>query len=328
MQLSGFLPPDNSFVKFQKLRSMNSGVKFLILLAVSLTAFSCVSKKQFMALQTELDVANKDLGKCGESLNEYMNRLSACEQDKTRLNGEIRNLQSSLQIREEQMADLRAQLTDVKAQRDKQLNQVEGLTTLSQSASDNIKETLSQLEKKDKYIQLLQAAKTRADSINLALAVNLKGVLSKGIEDEDVEVKVDKTVVFVNLSDKMLYQSGSYKLTARANEVLGKIAQIIKSRPELEVMVEGYTDNVPIKNSCIDDNWDLSVKRSTSVVRALQKDHGVDPNRLIAAGRGEYNTLASNDTAEGRATNRRTRIIILPKLDQFYDLLNPNLAPK
>ncbi|MCO6487279.1 MAG: OmpA family protein [Phaeodactylibacter sp.] len=307
---------------------MNAVVKLLILSMASLTAFSCVSKKQYMALQTELDVANKDLGKCGESLNEYMNRLSACESDKARLNGEIRNLQSSLQLREEQMGDLRAQLADVKAQRDKQLNQVEGLTTLSQSASDNIKETLSQLEKKDKYIQLLQAAKTRADSINLALAVNLKGVLSKGIEDEDVEVKVDKTVVFVNLSDKMLYQSGSYKLTTRANEVLGKIAQIIKSRPELEVMVEGYTDNVPIKNSCIDDNWDLSVKRSTSVVRALQKEHGVDPNRLIAAGRGEYNTLASNDTAEGRATNRRTRIIILPKLDQFYDLLNPNLAPK
>lgn len=307
---------------------MNSVVKIFILLLAAFSTFSCVSKKQFMALQTELEVANKDLGKCGESLNEYMNRLSACEQDKVKLNGEIRSLQNSLQLREEQMADLRGQLADVKAQRDKQLTQVEGLTTLSQSASENIKETLSQLEKKDKYIHLLQAAKTRADSINLALAVNLKSVLSQGIEDEDVEVKVDKTVVFVNLSDKMLYQSGSFKLTARANEVLGKIAQIIQSRPDLEVMVEGYTDNVPIKNSCIDDNWDLSVKRATSVVRALQVAHKVDPNRLIAAGRGEYNTLAGNDTAEGRAINRRTRIIILPKLDQFYDLLNPNNVPK
>ena len=314
--------------KIKKLTSMNLGLRFFIFLLVSLTAFSCVSKKQFVSLQTELDAANKDLGKCGESLNDYMNRLSACEQDKARLNGDIRNLQNSLQLRAEQMEDLKTQLADVKAQRDKQLNQVEGLTTLSQSASDNIKETLSQLERKDKYIHLLQAAKTRADSINLALAVNLKGVLSQGIEDKDVEVKVDKTVVFVNLSDKMLYQSGSFKLTPRANEVLGKIAQIIQSRPELEVMVEGYTDNVPIKNSCIDDNWDLSVKRATSVVRALQQNHGVDPNRLIAAGRGEYNTLATNSTAEGRSTNRRTRIIILPKLDQFYDLLNPNLAPK
>lgn len=183
-------------------------------------------------------------------------------------------------------------------------------------------------KKKDKYIQLLQAAKTKADSINLALAVNLKGVLSEGLDDKDVEVKVDKTVVFVNLSDKMLFQSGSSNLTPRASEVLGKIAKIVESRPELEVMVEGYTDNVPIKNACMDDNWDLSVKRATSVVRVLQKNFNVNPNRLIAAGRGEYNTLASNSTDAGRSTNRRTRIIILPKLDQFYDLLNPNLAPK
>ena len=109
--------------------------------------------------------------------------------------------------------------------------------------------------------------------------------------------------------------------------MLGKIAQIIQSRPDLEVMVEGYTDNVPIKNACVDDNWDLSVKRATSVVRLLQNTFKVDPNRLIAAGRGEYNTLASNTSDAGRATNRRTRIIILPKLDQFYDLLNPNNVP-
>jgi chemotaxis protein MotB len=208
-----------------------------------------------------------------------------------------------------------------------QLNQVEGLTELSQSATANIKETLAQLERKDKYIHLLQAAKSRADSINLALAVNLKGALKEGIEDKDVEVKVDKTVVFVNLSDKMLYKSGSFQLTDKANVVLEKIARIVESRPELEVMVEGYTDNVPIKTACIDDNWDLSVKRATSVVRALQDKFGVDPNRLIAAGRGEWNTLATNETAEGRSINRRTRIIILPKLNQFYDLLDPKKVP-
>ncbi|MCB0622827.1 MAG: OmpA family protein, partial [Saprospiraceae bacterium] len=214
-----------------------------------------------------------------------------------------------------------------RAQRDKQLSQVGDLTVLSQSASENIKETLSQLQQKDKYIHLLQNARSKADSINLALAVNLKSVLKDGIEDQDVEVQVDKTVVFINLSDKMLYKSGSAEITPRAKEVLGKIAQIVQSRPDLEVMVEGYTDNVPIKNDCMKDNWDLSVKRATSVVRVLQKDYNVDPNRLIAAGRGEYNTLATNDTAEGRATNRRTRIIILPKLNQFYDLLNPNNVP-
>ncbi|MCB9274695.1 MAG: OmpA family protein [Lewinellaceae bacterium] len=307
---------------------MRPTVKFILFLAVALAASSCVSKKQYAALQTELDVANKDLGKCGESLNDYMNRLTSCENDKERLRAELRASQNTEQMRQEQIKDLRDQLADAKTQRDKQLSRVEDLTNLSQSASDNIRETLSQLEKKDKYIHMLQAAKTRADSINLALAVNLKGVLSEGIEDKDVEVKVDKTVVFVNLSDKMLYQSGSSKLTPRALEVLGKIAKIVESRPDLEVMVEGYTDNVPIKNSCIDDNWDLSVKRATSVVRSLQKDFKIDPNRLIAAGRGEYNTLADNSTAEGRAINRRTRIIILPKLDQFYDLLNPNIAPK
>lgn len=307
---------------------MRTTLKLCFLLFIGLSLFSCVTKKKYLSLQTQLDTANKDLGKCGESLNDYLNRLSACEQEKEKLKGDIRTAQNALQLREEQIVDLREQIADIKSLRDKQVTQVGDLTVLSQSANENIRETLSQLEKKDKYIQLLQAAKTKADSINLALAVNLKGVLSEGLDDKDVEVKVDKTVVFVNLSDKMLFQSGSSNLTPRASEVLGKIAKIVESRPELEVMVEGYTDNVPIKNACMDDNWDLSVKRATSVVRVLQKNFNVNPNRLIAAGRGEYNTLASNSTDTGRSTNRRTRIIILPKLDQFYDLLNPNLAPK
>ena len=306
---------------------MKLTIKLFIILLVGASAVSCVSKKQYLSLQAELDAANQDLGKCGESLHEYMARLSSCEQDKARLEAQIQKNQQALNLRQEQMQDLRDQLADCRTQRDRQLTQVGDLTVLSQSASENIRETLAQLEQRDKYIRLLQAAKSKADSINLALAVNLTRVLKDGIEDEDIEVKVDKTVVFINISDKMLFQSGSFRLTPRANEVLGKIAQIIQSRPELEVMIEGYTDNVPIKNNCIDDNWDLSVKRATSVVRALQTTHKVDPNRLIAAGRGEYNALASNATAEGRATNRRTRIIILPKLDQFYDLLNPNSIP-
>ncbi len=298
-----------------------------LLLIMVVLAASCVSKKEYMALQSELEVANKDVARLGESLNDYMKRLSDCNREKSDLKARLQAAESNLMLREEQVGDLKDLVADLRQQRDAQLNQVDDLTTLSQSASENIKETLSQLQTKDKYIQMLQAAKTRADSINLALAVNLKGVLSEGIEDEDVEVKVDKTVVFVNLSDKMLYKSGSAQITDRANEVLGKIAKIIKSRPNLEVMVEGYTDSQPINTTCIKDNWDLSVLRSTSVVRALQYNHGIDPNRLIAAGRGEYNALATNQTAEGRAMNRRTRIIILPKLDQFYDLLNPNQIP-
>jgi chemotaxis protein MotB len=300
----------------------------LILLLVAASLGSCVTKKKFTALQqslslkeAELAAANKDLGKCGQSLNEYMNRLALCEQDRS-------NALTAQKLLDEQTQFLKSQLADCQNLRDKQLSQVGDLTKLNSSANENIRETLAQLENKDKYITRLQNAKTRADSINLALAVNLTQVLRDGIEDQDVEVKVDKTVVFVNLSDKMLYQSGSSNLTPRAQEVLSKIAKIVESRPELEVMVEGYTDNVPIKNNCIDDNWDLSVKRATAVVRALQTQYKINPNRLIAAGRGEYNTLASNDTEAGRATNRRTRIIILPKLDQFYELLNPNNAPK
>ena len=295
---------------------------YLSIIAMTLIVLtSCVSKKKFTALEGDLKTANEQLGKCGESLNDYMARLTAC-------NSDLNALRSEKSIREEQVADLRAQLDDCKIQRDKQLTQVGDLTVMSQGANENMKLTLSQLAEKDKYIHLLQAAKTKADSINLALSANLKTSLKDGIEDQDVEIKVDKTVVMINLSDKMLYQSGSSNLTARATEVLGKIAGILQERPDLEVMVEGYTDNVPISTDCVKDNWDLSVKRATTVVRVLQTTYKIDPNRLIAAGRGEYNTLASNDTKEGRSTNRRTRIIIMPKLDQFYDLLDPTKAPK
>jgi Flagellar motor protein len=302
--------------------------KIIALIALTASLGSCVAKKKYAALQNELDVkktelavANSTLDRYGKSLNDYMNRLSLCEQERA-------NAIGAQKLYEDQLQFIKGQLADCQNLRDKQLSQVGDLTSLNKSANENIRETLSQLERKDKYIGFLQNAKTRADSINLALAVNLTSVLRQGIEDRDIEVKVDKTVVFVNLSDKMLYQSGSASLTPRAQEVLSKIAQIVMSRPELEVMVEGYTDNVPIKNNCMDDNWDLSVKRATSVVRALQTQYRVDPNRLIAAGRGEYNTLASNDTEAGRATNRRTRIIILPKLDQFYELLDPNKVPQ
>ncbi len=299
-----------------------TSIKLLFFLAfTALFMTSCVSKKKFLGLQTDYAKANEDLGKCGKDLNDYMNRLSTCQ-------AENASLIKGTEAKDVQITDLKEQIADFKSTRDKQLEQVGDLTVLSQAANENINKTLSQLAEKDKYIQLLQAAKNKADSINLALAVNLKGVLQEGIDDKDVEIKVDKTVVFINLSDKMLYKSGSAEITSRATEVLGKIAKIIESKPDLEVMVEGYTDNVPIKNKCMDDNWDLSVKRATSVVRTLQEDFKIDPNRLIAAGRGEYNVLASNATAEGRSTNRRTRIIIMPKLNQFYDLLNPDMAAK
>ncbi|MEO0733757.1 MAG: OmpA family protein [Bacteroidota bacterium] len=296
--------------------------KLLLLgLVMVLGLSSCVSKKDYEALQAQLEKKNQDISNRDMELNRYAERLADCERRETALKGQVENVQTQVRIREEQ-------ITDLKEQRDKQVEQVGDLTVLSQGANQNINRTLAQLETKDKYIRLLQAAKSKADSINLALAVNLKDVLKDGIEDDDVNIKVDKTVVYINLSDKMLYQSGSYKITDRANEVLQKIASIAKSRPNLELMVEGYTDDVSINTACVNDNWDLSVLRATSVVKALQNDHGIDPNRLVASGRGQYNALASNDTPEGRATNRRTRIILLPKLNEFYDLLNPDNIPE
>ena len=292
-------------------------MKFSIQITAIVTLFlisSCVTQKKYAALQKQLQQATDDLHGCNEKKDLCQSDLKVC--------------QATLGGKQDQLTQLNSQLADCKSERDKQVTQVGNLTVLSKGANDNINQTLSQLEGKDKYIQMLLAAKTKADSINLALAVNLKGALKEGLDDKDVEVKVDKTVVFINLSDKMLFKSGSYTLTSRAKEVLGKIATIVQARPEVEVMVEGYTDNKAISTNCVSDNWDLSVKRSTSVVRVLQNDYQIDPNKLIAAGRGQYNPLTSNENDEGRATNRRTRIIIMPKLDQFYDLLDPTKAAK
>jgi chemotaxis protein MotB len=283
---------------------------------------SCVvSKKKYKALESEN-------AKCNGMLAEAQNKLYATETKAAQLSNEVTMANSSILTKNDQIKDLREQLEDCKKLRDRQLTQVGDLTVLTQAANDNIKETLSQLERKDKYITLLQNAKTKADSINLALAVNLKGVLKNGLEDGDVDIKVDKTVVMINISDKVLFKSGSSDLTSKADEVLANIAKIIESRPELEVMIEGYTDNVPIKNACMQDNWDLSVKRATTVVRSLQTKNKINPNRLIAAGRSEFNALTTNDTPENRAANRRTRIILMPKINEFYDLLNPRNVPQ
>ena len=306
---------------------MNNLLKAFLIILSGFMITSCASKKSLESTQLELqdmtsqlNTAKLRLDKCEDSVNKKDNMIEKQQAKFDLLNKE-------LMLKNEQMKDMRVQIADIKKVRDQQTSQVGDLTILSQSASNNMGETIRQLEQKDKYINLIQAARTKTDSINLALAINLKSVLKNGIADDDVDIKVDKTVVFINLSDKMLYQSGSAILTQRSNEVLEKIAQIVKTRPDVEVMVEGYTDSMPIKTDCIQDNWDLSVKRSTAVIRVLQEKYGVDPNKLIAAGRGQYNTLADNNTSEGRSINRRTRIIILPKIDQFYDLLNPANNP-
>lgn len=291
---------------------MKKSIIFALLIGFTFT--SCVSKKKYTALESELAAAKADLDRRGELINDYKNKLVACEQERDR----------TASLKDSQIDDLRGQIADLRKVRDTQLEQVGGLTVLSQAANENINRTLAQLEQRDQYINRLNAAKNKADSLNLALAFNLTSVLKDGLDDTDVDVQIDKTVVLINLSDKMLYSTGSYRISPRAYSVLEKVASIIKTRPDLEVMVEGYTDDRSINTACIEDNWDLSVKRATSVVRTLQTRFGVDPNKLIAAGRGEYNTLATNATPEGRSINRRTRIILMPKLDQFYDLLNPD----
>ena len=295
-------------------------IPFLLLVAL-LGLTSCVSKKKFESLQSDVAFRDELLAQRDQENNRLAQQLAECERQAQQVESELKTATAQATIREEQIADLRSQ-------RDRQLEQVGDLTVLSQGANQNIGRTLEQLEGKDKYIRLLQEAKSKADSINLALAVNLKTVLKEGIEDEDVTINVDKTVVYINLSDKMLYKSGSYQITDRAGEVLQKIASIAQSRPNLEIMVEGYTDNVPINTNCVKDNWDLSVLRATAVVKALENKYDIDPNRLIAAGRGEFNQLVDNSTAENRSINRRTRIILLPKLNQFYDLLDPTKMPE
>ena len=184
------------------------------------------------------------------------------------------------------------------------LTNLGNMTMLTQKGADNLERSL--------------------DSINLALVQSLKGVLGN-LDDEDITVQVDKGVVYVSISDKMLFSSGSYNVTPRAREVLGKVAKVVNNKPDFEFMVEGHTDNVPIKNTCIKNNWDLSVLRATAVVNILQNDFGVSPSRMTAAGRGEYVPVTSNSTAEGRAVNRRTRIVVLPKLDQFYNMIEQGM---
>ncbi len=314
----------------RKIVKMRSIINICLGIVAIASAASCVSKKEYLNLQSQYDLARKAMEERGATIHTLTNQLNSCERQLALLEQDLENKEettaSTDELKQQQISELREQIADLRKQRDQQIEQVENLTVLTKEASNNVERTLQQLEGKDKYIEFLHKARTRTDSINLALSANLKQVLAEGIADRDVNVEIDKTVVYINLSDKMLFQSGKTAITSRAHEVLGKIARIIESRPNFDVMVEGYTDNVPINTTCLKDNWDLSVIRATTVVRVLQNNYNIDPNRLVAAGRGEYNRLASNDTAAGKAMNRRTRIIILPKLDQFYDLLNPDLA--
>jgi chemotaxis protein MotB len=219
-----------------------------------------------------------------------------------------------------EIAGLKQQLSYAKENNNSALKQLQDLSVISAQQAENIKKSLDNIGAKDNYIQTLQQSLAKKDSLNLALVMNLKGAIGN-LDDQDINIKVDKGVVYIDISDKLLFQSGKYDITPQAETVLGKVAQVLKNQPDVEFMVEGHTDNAAFKKLPFLDNWDLSVKRATSVVRMLQTKYGLEPSKITAAGRGEYKPVADNATKEGKAANRRTRIVILPMLDQFFQLL-------
>ena len=269
-----------------------------IILALSLVAIlttSCGTKKKLAACEAH----NKEIQ---DLLNTATVKLNTCLSEKEAMLG--------------QMEFLKKNNTDL-------INNMGNMTTLSTKGAQNIEKALESMKEKDLKITRLQDALTKKDSVTLALVTSLKKEV--GISDPDIQVNVEKGVVFISIADKLLFKSGSYMVSDRAKEVLAKVAKVVNSKPDFECMVEGHTDNVPYKgNGVLLDNWDLSVKRSTSIVRVLI-ELNVAPKQLIAAGRSEFIPLVDNNSAENRATNRRTRIVVLPKIDQFYDMIEKEM---
>ena len=271
---------------------------------VTIFLASCVSQKKFTELE-ELQQNTKNL------LDSTTVQLNTCNDEKEAALAQVASLTEQNKFLTENNQDL--------------INNIGNLTTLSTKGAENLERSLESMKEKDIRIQRMQDAVTKKDSVTLALVTSLKGVLGN-MSDEDIEINVEKGVVYVSISDKLLFRSGSYTVTNRAKTVLGKVAKVVNDKPEIEFMVEGHTDNVPIKMDGIEDNWDLSVKRATAVVRILENEFGVTPSRMTAAGRSYYIPVADNDTASNRAKNRRTRIVVLPKLDQFYDLIEKGMT--
>lgn len=268
----------------------------LALSVLGLLTASCGTKKKI----AELEQKNKE---CQDLLNSTTVKLNMCLSEKESLSSQIDFLKKN-------NADL--------------INNVGNMTTLTHQGAQNIEKALETIKEKDLKISRMQDALTKKDSVTLALVTSLKS--SVGISDPDIEVNVEKGVVFISIADKLLFKSGSYLVSDRAKEVLGKVAKVINSKPTFECMVEGHTDNVPFTgNAVLLDNWDLSVKRSTAIVRVLTKELNVNPAQLIAAGRSEFIPLVTNNTADNRAKNRRTRIVVMPKIDEFYEMIEKEM---
>lgn len=278
-------------------------MKRVLLLSITavLILSSCVSKKDFLALESKQQ-ETQDL------LNSATVKLNRCLADEAASAARLKELQ--------------ARLKDLKETNSGLIESTKDMTVLTTQGAQNLEKSLESLKEKDLKISRLQDALTKKDSVALALVTSLKKEV--GLNDEDIEINVEKSVVFISLSDKLLFKSGSYRITKKATEILGKVATVINSKPDFEAMVEGHTDNIPYKSGVLEDNWDLSVKRSTAIVRALQ-ELGVNPAQLIAAGRGDHLPLVDNLSAENRAINRRTKIYVLPKIDQFYEMIETEM---
>ena len=271
-----------------------------ILLLVTIFTFSCVSKKKYVALQQENGEIKSELTKTKVEKEDLENKFAVIQARVDEYNSKIMSLKEDVgTLTQENNSKL----------------DVDNGAVISNDAKASMRETLTHVD-----ANKLSQAKTLKDSMNITVDYNFeKTMTSSDInEDEDISVNINETVVMISISDKMLFHSGCYRVSSKANAILQKLANFINSEPSLEVMVECHTDSRSINTEKIADNWDLSVKRSTSIIRVLQ-ELGVNPAQLIAAGRGEYVPLVSNDTAENRAINRRTRIVVLPKIDQFYD---------
>lgn len=281
----------------------NKYLLLIVLFAASLTS-ACVSQKKYKQLQS----ANRQLNTRYSDLDANAHK---CQTDLSACNSRVNSLQ-------EQLASEQADSKALQSALDK------CLTSFNQG-NVNISKLLDEINSANKYIKQLVDAKHKSDSLNLVLVSNLTRSLERD-ELQDIDVKVLKGVVYISLSENMLYKSGSYQISEKANAILNKIAKIITDYNDYDVLVEGNTDTVPIARPNIRNNWDLSVLRASSVVQALQNEHGVDPKRMTAGGRGEYNPIAENATDDGRYKNRRTQIIITPRLNQFVDLMES--APK
>lgn len=286
-------------------------IKQIIIPAVSTVfLFSCVSTKKFKQAQS-------DYATLQGQYTQLQGNLNDCNTAKNQLTSQKAGLENDI-------ANLNKQIDLLKQNNTQALKQLEDMSVISSAQAESIKKSMENIGAKDAYIQTLQQQMAHKDSLNMALVMNLKGAVGN-LDDQDINIKVDKGVVYIDISDKLLFKSGKYEVTDQAKGVLGKVAAVLKNQPDIEFMVEGHTDNVPYKgNAILADNWDLSVKRATAVVRILQNQYGLDPAKMAAAGRGEYKPVADNSTAEGKAANRRTRIVILPQLDQFFKLLEPN----